>query len=36
MNLLFQRSVNAFFESQTGGIQILNDGDEPEVVVTFE
>ncbi|XP_063588200.1 tyrosyl-DNA phosphodiesterase 2-like [Penaeus indicus] len=31
-----ERSVNAFFESQTGGIQILNDGDEPEVVVTFD
>ncbi|XP_042866505.1 tyrosyl-DNA phosphodiesterase 2-like isoform X2 [Penaeus japonicus] len=31
-----ERSVNAFFESQAGGIQILNDGDEPEVVVTFD
>ncbi|XP_071545260.1 tyrosyl-DNA phosphodiesterase 2-like isoform X2 [Panulirus ornatus] len=31
-----ERSVNAFFEARTGGVNILNDGDEPEVVVTFD
>ncbi|XP_045610571.1 tyrosyl-DNA phosphodiesterase 2 [Procambarus clarkii] len=31
-----ERSVNAFFEARTGGIKVLNDGDEPEVVVTFD
>lgn len=32
-----QRSVNAFFEAKTeGGVKVLQDGAEPEVVVTFE
>uniref|UniRef100_A0A0P4W6W8 Tyrosyl-DNA phosphodiesterase 2 n=1 Tax=Scylla olivacea TaxID=85551 RepID=A0A0P4W6W8_SCYOL len=31
-----QRAVNAFFEAKTGGIKVLQDGDEPEVVVTFD
>ncbi|XP_069936326.1 tyrosyl-DNA phosphodiesterase 2 [Cherax quadricarinatus] len=31
-----QWSVNAFLEARSGGIKILNDGDEPEVVVTFD
>ncbi|MPC14935.1 Tyrosyl-DNA phosphodiesterase 2 [Portunus trituberculatus] len=30
------RSVNAFFEAKSGGIKVLQDGDEPEVVVTFD
>lgn len=33
---IVQRAVNAFFEAKSGGIKVLQDGDEPEVVVTFE
>lgn len=32
-----QRSVNAYFEAKMGsGVQVLDDGDESEVVVTFD
>ncbi|XP_042210742.1 tyrosyl-DNA phosphodiesterase 2-like [Homarus americanus] len=32
-----EKSVNAFFEARAGsGITVLDDGDEPEVVVTFD
>ncbi|KAA0185833.1 putative 5' tyrosyl DNA phosphodiesterase, partial [Hyalella azteca] len=32
----FQRSVNAFFESKKGGVKVLQDGEENELVVTFD
>ena len=31
-----QRSVNAYFESRKGGVNVLNDGDQPELVLTFD
>ncbi|KAF2353020.1 Endonuclease/exonuclease/phosphatase [Trinorchestia longiramus] len=31
-----EKSVNAFYESKKGGVKVLQDGDEAELVVTFD
>ncbi|KAK4289355.1 hypothetical protein Pmani_037668 [Petrolisthes manimaculis] len=31
-----EHSVNAFFEASSGGVKVLTDGEEPELVVTFD
>lgn len=31
-----EKSVNAYFESRKGGVKVLNDGEQPELVVTFD
>lgn len=33
--LYTQKSVNAYFESKKGGVRVLQDGDDPELVITF-